>query len=294
VAVDLYGQPGTTANVSQGAPGRVTTQPVAQQAQQQVPVAGTSPTSGTTNSLQPSYIPTPPQAQATTYAPATTGATGYNAATYQDPYTSTQATNELTQAAGVQDQSQNSQLMSMLAAQGISPGSSAAQAALQNLAGAQGAALDPSLASAQENAAGLQSTAGLSNQSALNSAGQYNAGASNTAALANQSALNTGGQYNASAMNTDTQQNLQDLLQTQEYNSGAYNAAGQDQASLQNNDYLAQLQAQLGLQTTGLQGSNSLAGQQANQTVPLDPSLFSQISSGVEGAANTAAQFLPA
>jgi hypothetical protein len=270
-AQQLYGPQGTaTAQLAQQ---RDTTQPVAQQpaAQPQAaaPVAGTSP-------LQPSYIPTPPQAQATTYSPATVGQT----ATYTNPYDPAQATSELQSAAGVQDQSQNAQLMSMLAAQGISPGSSAAQAALQNLAGAQGAALDPSLAGVQENAAGLGEQSGLANVGALNNTN-----------LTNQSALNTGGQYNASAMNTDTQQNLQDLLQAQEYNSGAYNAAGMDTAGLQNNDYLAQLQAQLGLQSQGLGTSGQLAGDQANQTVPLNPSLFSDITAGAQAVAPAAAAF---
>lgn len=231
--------------------------------------------SNAANPLQPSYIPTPPQAQATTYTPATTGT-----ATYQNDYNPQTATNELTSAANNQDQQQQQQLMSMLAAQGISPGSSAAQAAMQNLSGSETSALAPSLVSAQQYGAGLNEQSGLANAGALNTSGQYNAGAENTA-----------GQYDASANNTMTQQNLQDLLQTQEYNSGAYNAAGQTQAGMQNNDYLAQLQAQLGLQTTGLQGSNSLAGQQANQTVPLDPSLFSQISQGVGAAAGAAAAF---
>jgi hypothetical protein len=232
--------------------------------------------SAATNPLQPSYIPTPPQAQATTYTPATVGQT----ATYTNPYDPAQATSELQQAAGVQDQSQNSQLMSMLAAQGISPGSSAAQAAMQNLSGAQGAALDPSLAGVQENAAGLGEQSGLANMGALNNTN-----------LTNQSALNTGGQYNAGANNTMTSQNLQDLLQQQEYNSGAYNSAASQGAGYQNQDWLAQLNAQLGLQTTGLNGANSLAGDQANQTVPLDPSLFSQITSGVGAAASAAAPF---
>lgn len=103
--------------------------------------------------------------------------------------------------------------------------------------------------------------------------------------------LNTAGQFGAGAANTMTSQNLQDLLQSQEFNAGAYNTAGQQQAGYQNNDWLAQLQAQLGLQQTGLGTSGSLAGDQANQTVPLNPSLFSQISSGVGSAASAAAPF---
>src|ERR1700691_3577524 len=151
----------------------------------------TSGTTGsTTNPLQPAHIPTPPTAQATTYNPAT----------YQNSYNPQTATNELNSAAAVQDQGQNQNLMSMLAAQGISPGSSAAQAAAQNLGASQTAALAPSLVSAQQYGAGLNEQSGLSNQSALNTAGQYG----------------------ASATNTDTLQNLQNLLQQQEYNSGAF------------------------------------------------------------------------
>src|ERR1700761_4250849 len=119
-------------------------------------MAGTSP-------LQPSYLPTPPTAQATTYDPATAGT-----ATYQNNYDPATATNELTSAAGVQNQHKNQQLLSMLAAQGISPGSSAAQAAEQNLAGAQTAALAPSLVSAQQYGAGLNEQTGLANMGALN------------------------------------------------------------------------------------------------------------------------------
>jgi hypothetical protein len=184
--------------------------------------------------------------------------------------------------------------MAMLAAQGISPGSSAAQAALQNLAGAQGAALDPSLAGVQENAAGLSEQSGLANLGSLNSAGQFNAGAANTAGQYNAGAENTAGQYNAGAMNSATGQNLQDLLQQQEYNSGAYNAAGQQQAGYANQDWQDELNAQLGLQTTGLQGSNSLAGDQANQTVPLDPGFFQDLTSGLGAGAQVATALKPA
>jgi hypothetical protein len=207
---------------------------------QQAPAAASA---ATPNPLQPSYLPTPPTAQATTY---------------QNPYDPSTATSELTSAAGVQDQQQQQALMSMLAAQGISPGSSAAQAAGQNLATNQVSALAPSLVSAQEYGAGLGEQSGLSN---------------------------------AGAMNAMTSQNLQDLLQSQEYNAGAYNTAGQTSAELSNNDWLAQLQAQLGLQQTGLNTSGELAGQQAGQQVPLDPSLFSQITSGIGAASSAAAPF---
>jgi hypothetical protein len=229
------------------------------------------------NTLQPAYLPTAPTAQATTYDPAT-----YNASTYNNSYNPQTATNELNQAAGVQDQSQNQNLMSMLAAQGISPGSSAAQAAAQNLSASQTAALAPSLVSAQQYGAGLNEQSGLSNQSALNAASSANAGAENTA-----------GQYNAGASNTATLQNLQDLLQQQEYNANAYNSAENTQAGYQNQDYLAQLQGQLGLQDQGLSTSGALASDQANQTVPVQPSLFSQIASGVSGAASAASNFYP-
>lgn len=244
-----------------GAPAQQQTQvsndvaPAPPQASSQANVAGTNP-------LQPSYLPTPPTAQATTY----------DASTYNNSYNPQTATNELNQAAGVQDQQQNQNLLSMLAAQGISPGSSAAQAAGQNLATTQTAALAPSLVNAQEYGAGLNEQSGLANQGAYNAAGQY-------AATAN---------------NTDTQQNLQNLLQSQEYNSTAFNNAGSQEAGYANQDWQDQLNAQLGLQTTGLQGSNSLAGDQANQQVPLDPSLFSQITSGIGGASQAAAPFLGA
>jgi hypothetical protein len=205
------------------------------------------------NPLQPSYLPAPPSATPTTYS----------AATYNNTYNPATATSELNQAAGVQDQQQQQNLMSMLAAQGISPGSSAAQAAGQNLSTTQNAALDPTLASAQEYGAGLNEQSGLSNASALNSAGSQN----------------------ASASNTDTLQNLQNLLQSQEFNASAYNNAGSTSAGYANQDYLAQLEAQLGLQQQGLSTSGSLAGDQANQTVPLNPSLFSDITSGAQAFA---------
>jgi len=198
----------------------------------------TTATGTTANPLQPTYLPNPPAAQATTYTN-----------TY-DPST---ATNELNQAASVQDTQQNQNLMSMLAAQGISPGSSAAQAAMQNLGNQQTAALAPSLVSGQEYGAGLDTQTGLAN---------------------------------ASASNTMTLQNLQDLLQSQQFNASAANTAGQQQAGYANQDWLAELEAQLGLQQTGLSGSNSLAGDQANQTVPLDPSLFSQITGAAQSGAS--------
>jgi hypothetical protein len=238
--------------------------------------------------LQPTYLPTPPTAQATTYNPAQTGSTGYDPATYTNTYDPATATNELTQAAGVQNKQQDQNLMSMLAAQGISPGSSAAQAANQNLSASQVAALAPSLVSAQQFGAGLDTQAGQFGASAKNAAGQFGAGASNTAALSNQGASNQAGQYNAGASNQMTLQNLQDLLQAQEFNAGAFNQAGSQAAGYENQDWLAQLQAQLGLQQTGLNTSGNLAGAQANQQVPMNPSLFSQIT----GAAGAAAPFV--
>ena len=201
--------------------------------------AAATPAATTANPLQPAYLSTPPTALPTTY---------------QNPYNPQTATTELTSAAGVQDQQQQQALLSMLAAQGISPGSSAAQAAGQNLDATQTAALAPSLVSAQQYGAGLGEQSGLAN---------------------------------AGAANTMTAQNLQDLLQSQEFNASAYNTAGQQSAGYGNQDWLAELQAQLGLQQQGLSTSGSLAGDQANQTVPLDPSLFSQIS----GAASAAAPF---
>jgi hypothetical protein len=201
---------------------------------QQAPAAASA---ATPNPLQPSYLPTPPTAQATTY---------------QNPYDPSTATSELTSAAGVQDQQQQQALMSMLAAQGISPGSSAAQAAGQNLDTSQIAALAPSLVSAQQYGAGLNEQSGLAN---------------------------------AGAGNTMTLQNLQDLLQSQEYNASAYNTAGLTSAGYGNQDWVDELQGQLGLQGEGLSTSGALAGDQANQTVPLEPSLFGQITSGVVGGA---------
>lgn len=253
------------------------------------------------NPLQPAYLPTPPQALATTYNaqtydPSMTGATGYNAATYQNGYNPQTATDELNNAAGVQNKQQNQNLLSMLAAQGISPGSSAAQAAAQNLGASQTAALAPALAQAQEYGAGLDEQSGLANAGALNTSGQFNAGAQNAAGQFNAGANNTAGQFNAgsinsagsqnaSAGNTMTLQNLQNLLQSQEFNDSAYNNAGSQAAGYENQDWLAQLQAQLGLQQTGLNTSGNLAGNQANQQVPLNPSLFSQISQGVSAVA---------
>jgi hypothetical protein len=243
--------------------------------------------------LQPSYLPTPPTAQATTYTPAQAGSTGYNAATYNNPYDPAQATSELTSAAGVQDRQQQQALMSMLAAQGISPGSSAAQSATQNLSTTQNAALDPSLASAQEYGAGLQEQSGLANAGALNTARQFGAGAANTAALANQGATNTAGQFGASASNQMTLQNLQDLLQSQEFNAGAFNNAQSQQMGFQNTDWLAELQAQFGLQDQGLNTAGNLAGDQAQQTVPMNPSLFSDITRGLGAGANVANALKP-
>ena len=216
-------------------------------------------TSSAQSALQPAYVPTP----------ATAAPTTYSAATYQNSYNPQTATNELNSAAAVQNQAQQQSLMSMLAAQGISPGSSAAQAAMQNLSGVETSALAPSLVSAQQYGAGLNEQSGLSNQSAQNTANQFNAGASNSATL----------------------QNLQNLLQSQQYNASAYNNAAQSQAGYQNQDWLAQLQAQLALQETGLGTAGALAGDQANQQVPLDPSLFSQIASGLGGAASAASPF---
>lgn len=229
-------------------------QQLQQQLQQQTPPAaapaaasGTAtapaitqqPAAAASNPLQPTYLPNPPTAQA---------------ATVTNTYDPTQATNELNSAAGVQGMAQQRALESMLAAQGISPGSSAAQAAMQNLSGSQTAALAPSLVNAQEYGAGLNSTTNLANQSATN-------------------------QFSL--------QNLQDLLQSQQFDTSAANTAGQQQAGYQNEDWLAELEGSLGLQQTGLSTSGSLAGSQANQTVPTNPSLFSDIT----GAASAAAPF---
>jgi hypothetical protein len=86
-------------------------------------------------------------------------------------------------------------------------------------------------------------------------------------------------------MNSMTGLNLQNLLQSQEYNSSAYNNAGMDSANMGNQDWLAQLQGQLGLQGQGLSNAGSLSGDQANQQVPLNPSLFSDITSGMSAVA---------
>lgn len=265
-----YGPSNIPAAITAAQQQRATTQPVAQA--QAAPAATDAPVADS-NPLQPSYIPTPPTGQATTYDPATTGT-----ATYQNTYNPQTATDELTKAAGVQGDAQNKNLLAMLAAQGISPGSSAAQAAEQNLAGAQTAALAPSLVSAQQYGAGLDTQAGQFNAGAKNATGQFNAGAENTA-----------GQFGAGANNTMTLQNLQDLLQSQEFNSSAFNNAGSQAAGYENQDWLAQLQAQLGLQGQGLQTSGNLAGDQAQQQVPLNPSLFSQISTGIGDASKVAA-----
>ncbi len=278
-------------------------------------MAGTTP-----NPLQPTYLPTPPTAVATTYNPATYGAAGYNPATYNaDGYTAasatntydpTQATSELQQAANVQDQQQQGGLAAMLAAQGISPGSSAAQSAYSNLSTNQNAALDPALAQVQQTAGGMDLQTALANQSSLNAANQFNSGAVNTAGQVNSGALNTAGQFNAGAANTAGQynagslnaagatnagasnqftlQDLQDLLQAQQFNATAANTAGQLQAGYGNQDWLAQLQAELGLQGQGLSTAGSLAGSQANQTVPTNPSVWSDIT----GAASAAVPFL--
>ena len=176
-------------------------------------MAGTTPTAQAQSNYQPSY-------SADTYNPA-------------------QATGELQQAAGYQDQQQNANLMSMLAAQGISPGSSAAQAADQNLSYGQSAALDPSLAGVQQYAGGLG-------------------------------------------------------VQNNQFNSGAFNTAELTQAGAQNQDWLAELEGMLGLQGEGLGTAGSLAGAQAGQQVPMNPSIWSQISQGVEGAGQAAAPFMGA
>jgi hypothetical protein len=198
-------------------------------------MAGTGST--TSNPLQPNYLPTPPTATATTY---------------NNSYNPQTATTELNQAAGVQDQGQNAQLMAMLAAQGISPGSSAAQSAEQNLASQQTAALAPSLVSAQQYGAGLNEQSGLANQSATN-------------------------QFSL--------QNLQDLLQSQEFNASAANTAGGEQAGYMNQDWLAQLEGELGLQGQGLSTSGNLAGSQANQAVPVQPGFFQDLVGGASAAA---------
>ena len=239
----VYQRIGQTLQQQQVAPGQTTTPTTPGAGTQTVAQQAPAAAAAAANPLQPSYLPTPPTAQATTYT---------------NSYDPSTATSELNSAAGVQDNQQNQALMSMLAAQGISPGSSAAQAAMQNLSTNQTAALAPSLVSAQEYGAGLGEQSGLAN---------------------------------AGASNTMTSQNLQDLLQSQEYNASAYNTAGTTSAELGNNDWLAQLQAQLGLQQQGLSTSGSLAGSQANQQVPLDPSLFSQITSGIGAASQAAAPF---
>jgi hypothetical protein len=275
--------------------------------------------------LQPTYLPTPPTAKATTYNPATYDAaqyqaatynpSGYQAATVSNPYDATTATNELNSAAGVQDQAQQQSLNAMLAAQGISPGSSAAQAADQNLASAQTAALAPALVSAQQYGAGLTEQSDLANQGALNTAGQFgasalntagqvntsaqnaaaatNAAAQNTAGQVNSAAQNAAGQTNAASTNQFTLQDLQDLLQSQQFNASAANTAGSQAAQIGNNDWLAQLQAELGLQQQGLSTAGSLAGEQANQTVPTTPSFFSDLMGAASAAAPFSGSFAP-
>jgi hypothetical protein len=78
------------------------------------------------------------------------------------------------------------------------------------------------------------------------------------------------------------------------FNAQAANTAGLDLAGAQNQDWLAQLEAMLGLQQTGLSTAGSLAGSQANQQVPVSPSIWSQILGGLGEGASVAAPFLGA
>lgn len=86
-------------------------------------------------------------------------------------------------------------------------------------------------------------------------------------ALANQGAALQGSQFNAQQQNALNEYNASNLINTSLANAGSYNNMAQYLAGLQNNDWLAQLQAQ-----TGLQEATAGGTAQAFQPIYTNPS----------------------
>jgi len=263
------------------------------------------------NPLQPNYLGAPPTlagtyGTASSYNPTTYNAATGNAATYGpttynasmigqgliNQLSPAQTMSLLNQSVAPQEQQQNQQLMQMLAASGIAPGSTAGQTAYNNLAQQQLAGISPALASALQGAQGNILSAANTNVGALNTAGQYNAGSTqsanagnaaainnilsqnlnalNTAGQYNAGAYNTGGQYNATnaqnmglynagVANTVSQQNLQNLLNTNLYNTGAANTAGTNWLNALTGAQNVNQGEIAGLLSSGLSGNSNLA-----------------------------------
>lgn len=285
-------------------------------APQQAQTPANQAIAGGYNPLQPAYLGAPPTINATTaqgqtynpsgynptgYNAANTGAAGYGASQLGQGLLGSLGTGATVQALqnsvaptyGQQDQ----QLMQMLAASGVSPGSTAGTGIFGNLAQEQLAGISPAMASAIQNSqanqlnagqfntgalntagqfnAGNQQAVNLANQASQNAAGQFNAGAANTGGQFNAGAQNTAGQYNAgnlqqagqfnaNAQNTASGQNLTDLLNQQLYNANAYNTAGNNYFGALTGAYNSNANAFNALNTAGLSGAQNLASQQAS------------------------------
>ena len=215
------------------------------------------------NPLQPNYLGAPPTL-AGTYGTAAQ----YNPTTYNPSVIGQGLINQLTpeqtiaalnQSVAPQEQQQNQQLMQMLAASGISPGSTAGQTAYNNLAQQQLAGISPAIASAIQNSQGNLLNAAGTNIGALNSAGQYNAGAYNTGGQYNATNAQNMGLYNAGVANTVSQQNLQNLLNTNLYNTGAANTAGTNWLNALTGAQNVNQGEIAGLLSSGLSGNSNLA-----------------------------------
>lgn len=234
----------------------------AQQPQQQAPTAAPKPAApaqpqqpqGATNQaiaqgynpLQPTYLQTPPQGVATL-----SGVNTNPQAVLSGVDTSPQAIiAQILQGFAPQAAQAQTGLNQQLAAAGLSGGP--ALSAQADLSTALAQALAPQLAQATEFGQGQTLQQSLANSGAINNMTGLGLGATLQQSLAN-----------AGAMNGMTNQNLRDIIGQQTFNAGAATNAGQDLASMLQQQWLAQLGAFNGVNSMGQSGLNGIASQEA-------------------------------
>lgn len=296
MAVNLYGQPGTTAN-TQGQQWNTATQsygtPVNTQTQQQAPVAQPAAQTGTSSLFQPGYLGAP-----ATVNPALVQAPTAQGTTAQAAQLSPGLTNSLGSGATIeqllqdyapQEQNGQNQLTQMLANFGVGGGQ--AVGAENQFQGQEAAGIAPAIASAIQNSQGNQLNAGefnAGNQQATNTLNatqgqqnnQFNAGNALTAALNNQGSTNNAATLNANDINSTnlTNTNIQNTAQQQELQ-----------------DMLNQYYAQLGAFSNINSGGQSAGNQNAvnyGQDITVQQNPFQQVFGDLATGAQAAAPFV--
>lgn len=151
---------------------------------------------------------------------------------------------------------QQNGLQDALANAGIVGGSTAG--AMNDLARNQTQQATAAIAPLMQNAQSMQLQQALANAGNTQQAGEFNVGNLLNSqgqsaqqlleqALANQQAGLQGGEFNAGSLNNANQFNIANALNAGEYDTGTFNQMLSQMLGYQNSDWLAQLQAQLGM-----------------------------------------------